>query len=356
MPRPKPHASDPSAPRASTASPAQRRANRRNAKRSTGPRTEAGKRRASLNAVTHGLFCSDPVLPGEDSVQYVKFRNGLLNARGLRPQDELELSIAEQYVLARWRLRRLPGAEAGVHERLAREVCEETLDDIIDLTRSERDVEDPDADPDDYAYDADADAARAAELAEHIANDRAEADERARSRGMRGRSRVAWSVIPRPRGEEHIPVSATLAKGFMHPDSGPFERMGRYQHRLELSAQRALRELRQHRKDLDVNVADLPECPFLTPVEEAPEHEPVGASAIPSGGAGSPTPSDAPPVAEHDSSVQNEPNSTALDAAPVATEGCDEGSCNIELIAMTKLAPRGAGGVSDVERKERDRT
>lgn len=34
---------------------AQRRANRRNALKSTGPRTEPGKRRASLNAVSHGL-------------------------------------------------------------------------------------------------------------------------------------------------------------------------------------------------------------------------------------------------------------------------------------------------------------
>ena len=41
---------------------AQRRANRRNALKSTGPRTETGKRRASLNAVSHGLSApADPV-------------------------------------------------------------------------------------------------------------------------------------------------------------------------------------------------------------------------------------------------------------------------------------------------------
>jgi len=40
---------------------AQRRANRRNALKSTGPRTETGKRRASLNAVSHGLSApADP--------------------------------------------------------------------------------------------------------------------------------------------------------------------------------------------------------------------------------------------------------------------------------------------------------
>jgi hypothetical protein len=40
---------------------AQRRANRRNALKSTGPRTQTGKRRASLNAVSHGLSApADP--------------------------------------------------------------------------------------------------------------------------------------------------------------------------------------------------------------------------------------------------------------------------------------------------------
>lgn len=40
---------------------AQRRANRRNALKSTGPKTEKGKRRASLNAVSHGLSApADP--------------------------------------------------------------------------------------------------------------------------------------------------------------------------------------------------------------------------------------------------------------------------------------------------------
>ena len=40
---------------------AQRRANRRTALKSTGPKTKAGRRRASLNALSHGL--SAPVDP-----------------------------------------------------------------------------------------------------------------------------------------------------------------------------------------------------------------------------------------------------------------------------------------------------
>ena len=42
------------------------RANRLNAKKSTGPLTGQGRTRASLNRLLHGLRASTPVLPGED--------------------------------------------------------------------------------------------------------------------------------------------------------------------------------------------------------------------------------------------------------------------------------------------------
>src|SRR3954471_20417487 len=41
-------------------------ANRANAKKSTGPRTAAGKSRSRFNAVRHGLTASVGLLPGED--------------------------------------------------------------------------------------------------------------------------------------------------------------------------------------------------------------------------------------------------------------------------------------------------
>lgn len=44
----------------------QRNANRANAKRSTGPRTEAGKAAARLNARRHGLAASLRLEPGAD--------------------------------------------------------------------------------------------------------------------------------------------------------------------------------------------------------------------------------------------------------------------------------------------------
>ena len=46
------------------------RANRANARLSTGPRTAAGKQRSSLNALTHGLTSRSPVLGTEDPAAY----------------------------------------------------------------------------------------------------------------------------------------------------------------------------------------------------------------------------------------------------------------------------------------------
>ena len=45
-------------------------ANRRNAARSTGPRTAQGKARSRFNAITHGLTAFTVVLPGEDQDAY----------------------------------------------------------------------------------------------------------------------------------------------------------------------------------------------------------------------------------------------------------------------------------------------
>ena len=48
-------------------------ANLRNATRSTGPRTEAGKKKVRLNAVKHGLTATTVVvLPHEDAEAYQK--------------------------------------------------------------------------------------------------------------------------------------------------------------------------------------------------------------------------------------------------------------------------------------------
>ena len=64
-----------------TVSPARLAANRANAQRSTGPRTEAGKARSRANAVKHGLTGAGVALPGEDAER--------IEAEFLQVQEEL---------------------------------------------------------------------------------------------------------------------------------------------------------------------------------------------------------------------------------------------------------------------------
>jgi hypothetical protein len=84
-------------------------ANRANAQQSTGPRTEEGKARSSRNAMTHGIFCKDLLVPGEDPAAFAEVREGIL--RALNPRNALELALVEESISSAWRLRRLRAAE-----------------------------------------------------------------------------------------------------------------------------------------------------------------------------------------------------------------------------------------------------
>src|SRR5687767_14517511 len=53
-------------------------ANRRNAQRSTGPITEAGKAVAKFNALRHGMTAESAVLPYEDTLAYAMLREALV--------------------------------------------------------------------------------------------------------------------------------------------------------------------------------------------------------------------------------------------------------------------------------------
>jgi hypothetical protein len=96
----------------STLSPRKRRANRRNALKSTGPRTVEGKNRSARNATTHGLFCQHLILPGENKRLFHLLREGMIFT--LSPQTYVELLLVDRIVSATWKLRRLQEAEATV--------------------------------------------------------------------------------------------------------------------------------------------------------------------------------------------------------------------------------------------------
>jgi hypothetical protein len=87
-------------------------ANRRNALRSTGPKTPKGKQISRLNALTHGLRAKDVVIPGqEDPAEFEAILRELREDR--KPQGHLEIHLVEQIGMALWRLRRVYRAENG---------------------------------------------------------------------------------------------------------------------------------------------------------------------------------------------------------------------------------------------------
>ena len=94
----------------------QRRANRLNAQRSTGPKSAQGKARASMNALRHGLRAEIPVLPGEDADELKRLR--LETLEKLDPDGALETALAERAAMLTWRLARTRRLEHAVHERL----------------------------------------------------------------------------------------------------------------------------------------------------------------------------------------------------------------------------------------------
>ena len=94
------------------ASEKQDRANRRNAKKSTGPKTPQGKAAVRLNATKHGLLSKEALLPGEDEVAFLELAERL--RAELRPAGELEALLVERIVAAHWRLGRLAKVEADV--------------------------------------------------------------------------------------------------------------------------------------------------------------------------------------------------------------------------------------------------
>src|SRR3954454_13320186 len=86
-----------------------KRANRVNVRKSTGPKGEEGKRRSSRNAVKHGVFCQDVLLPGEDEMKFKCLLSAFI--ADLNPQTVFELSLVSQIVAAQWRIFRAQQAE-----------------------------------------------------------------------------------------------------------------------------------------------------------------------------------------------------------------------------------------------------
>ena len=89
-------------------------ANRRNALKSTGPKTEAGKQVSRRNAVRHGITAETVIGALEDAEDYKAFETAVIADYHAQSAVERELVLRLASLL--WRLRRATSMETGLFE------------------------------------------------------------------------------------------------------------------------------------------------------------------------------------------------------------------------------------------------
>lgn len=87
-------------------------ANRRNAQRSTGPRTKVGKDRSRRNALRHGLTSETVIASLEDRTEYKEFEAALFET--FNPVTIVECELTARLASLLWRLRRAASIETGL--------------------------------------------------------------------------------------------------------------------------------------------------------------------------------------------------------------------------------------------------
>ncbi|HUG82012.1 MAG TPA: hypothetical protein VML01_10135 [Bryobacterales bacterium] len=112
---------------------AQQQANKQNAQYSTGPRTEEGKKRSSLNALKHGLRASAPLIPGENRDDFC--RHGAELEVHLRPANAVEEDLVEQIIDITWRLKRCGRIESALINELFDSTAEQPENQDADRNR-----------------------------------------------------------------------------------------------------------------------------------------------------------------------------------------------------------------------------
>jgi hypothetical protein len=86
--------------------------NRENAQHSTGPVTEAGKKKVSLNALRHGLTSQLVVMPSEDLEAYKAHLQSLLDE--YHPASGTEAILVQTIADASWRMHRAAAMETNL--------------------------------------------------------------------------------------------------------------------------------------------------------------------------------------------------------------------------------------------------
>lgn len=120
-----------------TPSKAKIKANRQNAKRSTGPISIQGKLKVSQNAITHGIFAASPLLPNENAEEFKNLCQGI--AEVYPAVDAIAAGLVERIILAIWRQKRLRIAEAAkLQISMTPEIMAEEISDALRLPYNRR--------------------------------------------------------------------------------------------------------------------------------------------------------------------------------------------------------------------------
>ena len=123
------------APATAKAGSARAEANRRNAQKSTGPRTAEGKARSRHNAAKHGLTARSGLLPGEDAEEFGALQQMLIGR--FKPCNDTELTLVERIAIDIWTSdRAAQAASKRLAERLRHGPLEQTKaekDEAIEL-------------------------------------------------------------------------------------------------------------------------------------------------------------------------------------------------------------------------------
>jgi hypothetical protein len=89
-----------------------RQINRANSQHSTGPKTEAGKKQSSLNALRHGLTGQIVVMPNEDLEAYQRHLKSYTDE--YEPKGATEADLVQALADTSWRLNRVAALETNL--------------------------------------------------------------------------------------------------------------------------------------------------------------------------------------------------------------------------------------------------
>ncbi len=100
---------------------------RTNGAKSHGPKTEAGRKKSSMNAVKHGLYAESVVLDMESPEEHQEMLDAYIQQ--FQPDGQVEFDLIEEMVAAKWRQRRLWAIESRLL-RLEIVTRKETLEEL----------------------------------------------------------------------------------------------------------------------------------------------------------------------------------------------------------------------------------